>query len=167
MNFWRITNFWLRPVFTSRVFLYGGSHGGFIALHLASRYANTFQAVVARNPVVNKATKSQSSDIPGNGMLMDLSTSWNPDPIAMSILYSVSPVAYATGLKIPIYLMIGSKDLRVPPSQGYSYYNLMKCLGNTDVKMNVYNDCHPLGKVLVHCNVMINTAIFYDQFSSK
>ena len=34
-------------------------------------------------------------------------------------------------------------------------------------KMNVYNDCHPLGKVFVHCNVMINTAIFYDQVSSK
>ena len=119
--------------------------------------------MVARNPVINKATKSQASDIPDNGMLINITTSGHPGPTAMPILYNASPIAYASNIEVPVYLMIGIKDLRVPPSQGYSLYNELKGLGRTNVRMNVYDDCHPLFKVLVHSNVMVNAALFYDK----
>jgi acylaminoacyl-peptidase len=61
-------------------------------------------------------------------------------------MYEMSPIAHVHKVKAPIYLMIGTKDLRVPPSQGYEYYHNLKALGK-EVEMNVYDDCHPLSKV--------------------
>ena len=148
-----------------RVFLYGGSHGAFIALHLAGKFSEAFRALVARNPVVDKATKSQASDIPDNGMLIDINASGNPGPSAMHILYNASPISIAAFLTVPIFLMIGSSDRRVPPNQGYLLYHELQGLGKKNVRMNVYDDCHPLSKPSVHANVMINTALFFAEFS--
>ena len=47
-----------------RVFLFGGSHGGFLVLHLSARYPNDFRGVVARNPSTDIATKTAVGDIP-------------------------------------------------------------------------------------------------------
>ena len=147
--------------------MFGGSHGAFIGLHLAGQHPNSFRAVIARNPVVNKATKSQSSDIPDTGMLTENTPSGNLDPNAMDILYQCSPIAYAANVKAPIYLMLGKQDLRVPPSQGYSYYHLLKQIGNTNVQMNVYDDCHPLSKVTVQSDIMVNAAVFFEHSCLK
>jgi acylaminoacyl-peptidase len=49
----------------NRVFVSGGSHGGFITAHLTSRYPEVFLAACMRNPVVDLVgTASGGSDIP-------------------------------------------------------------------------------------------------------
>ena len=156
--------FWiLSEYLIFRIFLYGGSHGAFISIHLAADHPESFKAVVARNPVTNKATKSQASDIPDNGMLVDVNTSGIPLPKSMSTLFNASPITRVSEIETPIYLMVGKQDKRVPPSQAISFYHEMKGLGKGDlIKMNVYDDCHPLPKPSVHMNVMINTALFYN-----
>ena len=45
------------------VFLFGGSHGGFIALHLAQKYPETYKAAAVRNPNTNLVSKYTDSDI--------------------------------------------------------------------------------------------------------
>ena len=147
-----------------RIFLYGGSHGAFISLHLAGKYPKSFRALVARNPVVDKSTKSQMSDIPDNGMMIDIDSSGQPGPKAMVVLYNASPISIAPFLEIPVFLMIGKNDKRVPPNQGYLLYHELKKLGRKNVKMNVYDDCHPLSKVSTHANVMINAELFFAEF---
>ena len=62
--------------------------------------------------------------------------------------------------RVTAFLVLGKNDLRVPPSQGLEYYHALKSRGKT-VKMNLYDDNHPLGKVENDVNVMINAALFF------
>ena len=50
----------------------------------------------------------------------------------------------------------------MPPSQGLEYYHALKAKGKT-VKMNMYDDNHPLGKVENNANAMINAALFFKE----
>jgi acylaminoacyl-peptidase len=38
----------------------------------------------------------------------------------------VSPITHIKKVKTPTLLLLGKKDLRVPSSQGLSYYNMLK-----------------------------------------
>lgn len=69
------------------------------------------------------------------------------DPATLKDMFDKSPISHVDKVKAPIFLAIGKVDLRVPPSQGLAYYHNLKARGKK-VKMNVYDDNHPLGKVM-------------------
>ena len=75
-------------------------------------------------------------------------------------MYERSPIAHVAKVSAPVLLSIGRADLRVPPSQGLEYYHALRALGKR-AEMHVYDDNHPLAKVPVNANVMINTAMFF------
>ena len=52
----------LRP--SSSISVCGGSHGGFLALHLAAAAPHTFTCCVARNPVCDIPAMLATTDIP-------------------------------------------------------------------------------------------------------
>ena len=52
------------PVERSAVFLFGGSHGGFLVTHLMARCGDRFVAACSRNPVINLSTMAGLTDIP-------------------------------------------------------------------------------------------------------
>lgn len=143
---------------SNRVGVCGGSHGGYLACHLIGRYPSLFKVAAIRNPVTNVATMTTTTDIPDwcHVETFGAKTTSNKD-IANTIsipatadqlakMYHVSPIQYASKVKSPTLIAIGMKDLRVPPSQGISFYHSLTQLVHNDTKqLLIYpNDSHPI-----------------------
>ena len=128
-----------------------------------------FKAVVARNPVTHTPSMVDTSDIPDWLFNENVGSSYDPSayaqPDTQAKMFRSSPAAHVQNVKAPIYFMIGSQDLRVPPHQGIQMYRALKAAGK-NVRLNVFEDCHPLSKVPVHTNVMVNLATFFHEFMS-
>jgi dipeptidyl aminopeptidase/acylaminoacyl peptidase len=50
---------------SNRLFVVGGSHGGFLSAHLIGQFPTMFRAAAMRNPVTNIPSMASVSDIPG------------------------------------------------------------------------------------------------------
>ncbi|KAH9505078.1 hypothetical protein Btru_059463 [Bulinus truncatus] len=114
------------------IFKFGGSHGGFLTLHMIGQYPDMFKAAATRNPVVNLTTMQSATDIPDwifaqCGLPFVYSTP--ADGLILPQLWSRSPIAYIDQIKTPVLLMIGQEDKRVPPSQGNELYRALKAKG--------------------------------------
>nr|AEE63650.1 unknown [Dendroctonus ponderosae] len=149
----------------NKLALCGGSHGGFLVAHLSGQYPDKFKSVVARNPVIDVASMSIISDIPDwcyaeAGSVYTQKGQIDNDTLMK--MRTVSPIMHAHKVKAPTLLQIGSKDLRVPPHQALDYYHRLKANG-IKVKMNLYDDNHPLGSVPNEMDNVINTALWIEE----
>ena len=155
---------------SENIFMFGGSHGGFLTAHHVGQFPSLYRAAVLRNPVIDVSTMSGSTDIiDWNYFEAGISYHQNnlPNSESISKMLEKSPIIYIKNIKAPILLCIGLKDARVPPSQGTIYYKLLKA-NNKQVKMLAYpNDCHPLSTVETEGNVFVNVCKwFYENAAS-
>ncbi|XP_060528020.1 acylamino-acid-releasing enzyme-like [Cylas formicarius] len=153
---------WLNP---EGLVLCGGSHGGFLVTMLSGMFPDKFKAVIARNPVIDIASMSITSDIPDWCYVeagKEYTQKGELDDDLLLKMRRISPIYHAHKVKAPTLLQIGSKDLRVPAQQGNEYYCRLKTNG-VNVKMNLYDDNHPLGSVPNEIDNIINTILWIEE----
>lgn len=119
---------------SDKVFLMGGSHGGYICAFLCGLYPERFAGCILRNPVVDLSAMVYASDIDDwafgqMGLPYDLQ---HPRPASeeeLRVLQRHSPSSLVQNVKTPTLVMVGEKDLRVPPFQGQRWHQWLVANG--------------------------------------
>lgn len=131
-------------VSTDTVVSIGGSHGGFLSCHLAA--TGLVKAAVVKNGVTNVASMNLVTDITDwpSAEAVQTTTSHPPTSDDLRRMYEASPLSHAGNVSIPVLIIAGGSDKRVPCSQSVELYRVLKARGQ-DVKMLWYpKDGHAL-----------------------
>lgn len=105
---------------------YGGSHGGFLTAWLlgSPQHKSLFHCGALWNPVVDLPSMLGTTDIPewcaaeAYGAL-DLKRPVSQEQMAR--LQAASPISVVDQVSVPVLMLLGLGDKRVPPSQGRYY----------------------------------------------
>lgn len=124
-----------------RLFITGGSYGGFMTTWIVS-HSQIFKAAVAQRGVYHFMGFYGSTDIP-QFVATELGVEpWeNPQQ-----LWESSPVAYAHEIKTPVLLIHAENDFRVPISEAELMFALLKRLGKTVKLIRYPNDGHEMSR---------------------
>ena len=122
----------------TRVMIAGPSYGGYVALAAAIDYGDRLRGV---NPAFG------ITDFPSFLESTDMSRQANRnaeygdpgDPATREYLTRISPLTNVAKLKIPVYMVAGARDTRVPLSQAEQLYKALKANG-TPVWYMVFQD---------------------------
>ena len=130
-----------------QICVHGGSHGGFLTAHLTSQYPDLFKAAALRNPVINIPTMSMVTDIP-DWCFLEAGINFPSNTTHFTLTAEIyqkmaacSPITRVNDVKTPSLLCIGGSDRRVPPPQGFEWFNALRA-NNVPTRVQHYPDEH-------------------------
>jgi acylaminoacyl-peptidase len=135
----------------------GGSHGGFLTLHLLAAEPSLFAAAAVRNPVTNIASMRHTTDI---GDWCEAMTCGGAAGMRQA-----SPIAGVHRVRTPTLMAIGSKDQRVPAFQGREWLNALR-EANPAVQTTLleFPDCgHALDSPAAEAEFAVASCAFFEQ----
>lgn len=118
-----------------KVGITGGSYGGYATAWCSTFYSERFAAGVMFVGISDKLSKSGTTDIPNEEMLVHaLKRPWED---WMHFLER-SPIYHVEKARTPLLIMHGKDDPRVPPSQSAELFRHLKTLGQAPVRLVWY-----------------------------
>lgn len=106
-----------------RIGILGWSYGGYLTAWAVS-HSNLFKAATLGGGIVDLISYTGTNDLP-NFVPANLGGFFWQNP---KLYLERSPIFYVQKVKTPTLLQYGAEDVRVPPSQGYEFYNALKLL---------------------------------------
>ncbi|MDN6730875.1 MAG: S9 family peptidase [Atopostipes suicloacalis] len=104
-----------------KVFLAGGSYGGFMTNWMVT-HTNRFKAAVTQRSISNWISFYGTSDVGPSFVKYQLGA----DLTKAEDLWSMSPLAHAQNAKTPLLIIHGEEDYRCPLEQGEQFYVAMQ-----------------------------------------
>ncbi len=118
-----------------RVGLAGGSYGGFAAAWFSSYYTRLVKAVAMFVGISDLVSKRLTTDIPYEELYVHsgqpLEKMWDQNR-------KRSPIYWAHQSKTAVLILGGAADTRVPPSQSFEYYRVLKMNNHPAVRLVQY-----------------------------
>jgi dipeptidyl aminopeptidase/acylaminoacyl peptidase len=124
----------------SRVMVTGSSYGGYVTLAAAIKYGDRLRCAFEGFGLSDFAAFLDGTD--PSRRHDRLAEYGDPaDPETREFLKSISPLTHAAKLRIPLFVVQGAKDTRVPPSQSEAMVKAVRANG-TPVWYVVYDGGH-------------------------
>jgi dipeptidyl aminopeptidase/acylaminoacyl peptidase len=116
-----------RPyVDASRTAVTGWSYGGYMTTWLAGNFPDEWRAAVAGAPVTSLEDQYTYGDCSLTCRYIMGGSPYNsPDEVA-ALYAEQSPITYARNIKAPTLVMTNIEDFRVPPTQAFKLYRILK-----------------------------------------
>jgi acylaminoacyl-peptidase len=118
----------------------GGSYGGYMSGIMAARHASVFRCAILLNPVLNLPFMFCQSDIPewvvAEGLKRE-KMEWHLKPEDYAELLRKSPML--SPAQIPVLVLVGEKDKRVPWQSAVAYVAQAKAAG-TEALLYTYQE---------------------------
>lgn len=148
----------------SKLIIYGGSHGGFLASHLSCQDEFQFTSAIIKNPVIDISTLYSTSDIPDWSWTEALSPEEYrfdllPDKVNLTKMFECSPICKYQRANVPTLMLLGNKDRRVNMYQGERWVDILRARG-IETLCKIYPDKHDLSEVKVAADAIVTIAIW-------
>ncbi|EDV25903.1 uncharacterized protein TRIADDRAFT_24080, partial [Trichoplax adhaerens] len=149
-----------------KVFIFGGSHGGFLGTHMVGQFPDLFKACAVRNPVTDIASMLNVTDIP-DWCYVEAGFKWDFRNLSSSDVYSKminqSPMNYISQVRTPTLILLGEDDERVPPYQGREFFRALKARGIETRLLSYPGNNHSLSEVECEADVFMNVVNWFSR----
>ena len=125
----------------SRVAVYGGSYGGYMVLAAAVHYSDRLKAAVDLVGISNFVTFLENTE-DYRRELRRTEYGDERDPEMRAFLQSISPLNNAEKIRVPLLVVQGQNDPRVPVSESEQIVSALRERGNTVWYINALNEGH-------------------------
>ena len=124
--------------------IWGFSHGGFLSTHMAAKHSGLIDFAVIGAPVTNFVSSFFSCDIPDwaldeSGINENWYAEKKLDKESFDKMWDMSPMKYIDGVNVPVLIIHGSIDRRVPIGQSIELYTALRRMGKK-VKFYQYDE---------------------------
>ena len=154
-----------------KIGIWGFSHGGFLSTHMAAKHSELIDFAVIGAPVINFISCFYSCDIPDwaldeSGINENWYAEKKMDKESFDKMWDMSPIKYIEGVNVPILIIHGAIDRRVPLGQSIELYTALKRLGKK-VKFLQYDENGHSFKHICAADDMIASSIEFFENPEK